>query len=228
MPPSEARRRTFGNLGKHREGLRAREEKRGARRLRLSAPDRCIVSRRDAACQGTSCQGTPRQDAPRALRQLRDVAFARDKTAHGARAQAIDQAVDQGLCRHLLPARGETCLRRQKRLGNRSGKRHQVDAEAHVDPLDLVLEQIEEMLSLARRRTQARLDHGGGAVAAAKPKAQAPCAVAFASKHGAKLFGEIVEAGHNAFMGNERLGKWKSHRKVGCGPERRAFLLALA
>jgi hypothetical protein len=63
----------------------------------------------------------------------------RDEAAHSTRAQAIDQAVDQGLRPYFPVSLGETCLGEGKRLGHEGGKRHQVDAETHVDGLDLVL-----------------------------------------------------------------------------------------
>jgi hypothetical protein len=72
------------------------------------------------------------------------------EAAHGARAQAIDQPVDQGLRPYFPFGLSETRLCRGKRLGEEGRKRHQVDAEAHVDRLDLVLNQAQKMVRLAR------------------------------------------------------------------------------
>ena len=145
MPPGEARRRSFWNFGKHGQRLGPGEEKRWARRLRQSR---------------LRPEGWAGESASQALRQFRDVASHRKEAAHGARAQAIDQAVDQRFGRGLSVPLRERGLRRGKRLGHERGKRHEIDAEAHVERLDLVLDEAQKMLGLARGGAQACLDHG--------------------------------------------------------------------
>ena len=105
-------------------------------------------------------EGRAGESASQALRQFRDVASHRKEAAHGARAQAIDEAVDQRFGRGLSVPLRERGLRRGKRLGHERRKRHEIDAEAHVERLDLVLDEAQKMLGLARGAAQACLDHG--------------------------------------------------------------------
>jgi hypothetical protein len=149
------------------------------------------------------------------LRQFWDVTCPREEAVHNARAQAIDQAVDQGLRPYFPVSLSETCLCVGERLGDESRKRHQVDAEAHVDGLDLVLNQAQEMLWLARGGAEPRLDQERGAVGAADPKRNPPAATPGVRKLRAKCAGEMIEAGQDAVMGDERFWKGKPRHEVG-------------
>jgi hypothetical protein len=90
--------------------------------------------------------------------------------AHGTGAQAIGEAIDQRFRLCFAFPLGKRGLCRRKLFGGKRRERHQIDAETDVDRLDLVLEQTQEMLGLARGCAQARLDHGGRAVGAGDPQ----------------------------------------------------------
>ena len=101
-----------------------------------------------------------------------------------------------------------------------------IDAEADIDGADPVLEQAREMQRLAAWRAQASVDDGRGAVGAIDRKLKAPRAAAGKGERLAKFFRKMIEAGDDAFMGDERLGEGKPRRVVWRGKERAARLLA--
>ena len=151
---------------------------------------------------------------------------ARKEAAHRAPSQAIDQAVDQSLGPYLPVGLGQSRLGEGKRLGDKSRKRHEVHAKPHVEGLDPILHEGQEMLRLARGGAQARLDHRRGTVGAGDPKRNAPAASFGAGELPAQQMRETVEAGQDAVMGDERLGEGKPRREIGQRQKRDARLLA--
>ncbi len=150
----------------------------------------------------------------------------RRRTARAPK-RLIRRSINGSAAAFPFPCVSEVCAG-AKRLGHERGKRHEVDAEAHVERLDLVLDEAQEMLGLARGGAQACLDHGRGAVGAGDPKREAPAAAACARKLGAKRAREMVEAGQDALMGDERLREGKPRHEVGRGKQRDARLFAAA
>ena len=162
------------------------------------------------------CTGKRRS---RLLRPLRDMALAGKEPAHGGSAQAARQAVDQRLLPASVLALGEGGLGRKQRLGRERCEHHEIDAEADIDGFDPIREEAREMRRLAAWRAQAGVDDGGGAVGAIDRKLKAPRAAAGKAERLAKLFRKMIEAGDDAFMGNQRLGEGKPRRVVWRGKE---------
>ena len=131
-----------------------------------------------------------------------------------------------GSCLLSVVALGESGLGRKQRLGRKRCEHHEIDAEADIDGADPVLEQAREMRRLAAWRAQAGVDDGGGAVGAIDRKLKAPRAAAGEAERLAKLFRKMIEAGDDAFMGNQRLGEGKPRRVVWRGKKGVARLLA--
>ena len=82
------------------------------------------------------------------------------------------------------------------------------------------------MRRLAAWRAQASVDDGRGAVGAIDRKLKAPRAAAGKGERLAKLFRKMIEAGDDAFMGDERFGEGKPRRVVWRGKKGAARLLA--
>ena len=123
-------------------------------------------------------------------------------------------------------APGEGGLGRKQRLGRKRCEHHEIDAEADIDGFDPIREEAREMRRLAAWRAQASVDDGGGAVGAIDRKLKAPRAAAGKGERLAKLFRKMIEAGDDAFMGNQRLGEGKPRRVVWRGEKGAARLLA--
>jgi hypothetical protein len=154
------------------------------------------------------------------------MALAGKEPAHGGSAQPACQAIDQRLLPASVVALGESGLGRKQRLGRKRCEHHEIDAEADIDGADPVLEQAREMRRLAAWRAQASVDDGRGAVGAIDRKLKAPRAAAGKGERLAKFFRKMIEAGDDAFMGDERLGEGKPRRVVWREKERAARLLA--
>jgi hypothetical protein len=212
-PPGEACRRSFGNLGEHVERLGLGKKQAGARRFGGGwlGPWRCTGGRRS-----------------RLLRPLRDMALAGKEPAHGGSAQPACQAIDQRLLPASVVALGESGLGRKQRLGRKRCEHHEIDAEADIDGFDPIREKAREMRRLAAGRAEAGVDDGGGAVGAIDRKLKAPRAAAGKIECLAELFRKMIEAGDDAFMGNQRFGEEEPRRVVWCGKKRAARLLAAA
>ena len=155
MPPGEARGRSFGNLGEHgRQAQGSRREAAGAAAWPVRSR-KGHRSRRDASAKAL------RAKALRALCANSGMWLSRGKRRRTARApKRLTRRSIRGSAAAFSSLAARLVCAGAERLGHERGKRHEVDAEAHVDALDLVLEQAQEMLGLARRRAQARLDHG--------------------------------------------------------------------
>ena len=82
----------------------------------------------------------------------------RRRTARAPK-RLIRRSINGSAAAFPFPCVSEVCAG-EKRLGHERGKRHEIDAEAHVERLDLVLDEAQKMLGLARGAAQACLDHG--------------------------------------------------------------------
>jgi len=156
------------------------------------------------------------------------MALAGKEPAHGGSAQPACQAIDQRLLPASVVALGKSGLGRKQRLGRKRCEHHEIDAEADIDGFDPIREEPRKMRGLAGRRAQAGVDDGGGAVGAIDRKLKAPRAAAGKGERLAKFFRKMIEAGDDAFMGDERLGEGKPRRVVWRGEKGAARLLAAA
>ena len=154
------------------------------------------------------------------------MALAVKEPAHRGSAETACQTVDQRLLALSALAPGEGGLRRKQGLSRKRCEHHEIDAEADIDGFDPIRKEPRKMRRLAGRRAQAGVDDGGGAVGAIDRKLKAPRAAAGKGERLAKLFRKMIEAGDDAFMGNQRLGEGQPRRVVWRGKERAARLLA--
>ncbi len=117
--------------------------------------------------------GSRRRDATH--RAFRHVAGDRSETIEMLFANSIGERVDEtGDVRlRFLGKRGDRLFRR-KRLGERGGKAHDLDAEARIDRFDLVAQEPCQTLHVAHRQGRADANGLDAVVDAMKEKIETP------------------------------------------------------
>ncbi len=160
------------------------------------------------------------------MRPFGEMAGAGEELKHGASAQAVGEAVDQLTLPPELIAFSEARLGGEERLGDQRGEGHQIDAEARIDGVDLVPQDPREVAGIARRRGEAGLDHGRGAVGAVDREPR-PLRTAAGAREGiGERLRKMGKRGDETLMGDQGLGKGELRGVVRGREQRRADLLA--
>src|ERR1700731_3080218 len=118
--------------------------------------------------------------------------------------ERVDETRDVRL--RFLGQRGDRLFRR-KRLGERGGKAHDLDAEARIDRFDLVAEEPSQTLHVAHRRGRADADGLDAVVDAMKQKVEAPRAEAFGLEGRTELGDELGRLTGNCLRRADRIGE---------------------
>ena len=118
--------------------------------------------------------------------------------------QEIDQAGHVGLW--FLDQAGHGLLRRQ-RLRDGGGERHDLDAEAGIDGLDLVGEQPRHALGVAERQGRADAHRLRAAVDAMADEIEPPRAEPLQLERLAELGGELADVARDGFRRADRFGE---------------------
>src|ERR1700724_919828 len=148
--------------------------------------------------------GSRRRDATH--RAFRHVAGDRSETIEMLFADSIGERVDEtGDVRLRFLGKRRDRLFRRKRLGERGGKAHDLDAEARIDGFKLVADEPGQARHVAHRPRRADADGLDTVVDAMKEKIETPRAKAFGLEGLTELGNELARGAGNCFSRANRL-----------------------
>ena len=199
-PPGEARGRAFRDLGKHGQRLGPRKEQRRTRRL-----GRSLLGPRDGPASARSQRLAPAPAYGLLVGSSRRTAR-RSSGSPGGRSAALACSRSSLLAKLVWAG--------SRALGHQRCQHHQIDAEADVDASQTLSSNRAATDAAARGEgalKPASID-GGGAVGAIEAKLRRRAPRPARARLGAELSGEMIEAGDDAFMGDERLREGQPRR----------------